>query len=671
MSRSLHHQSGLPAVRSILVAALLSCLQPTLVRSEIIFEKIAMTGEQAPGLVAGVVFNDLGGVPGIGGDLPPRVDAAGRVVFHAFLSGPGITGGTFADGNGLSIWSASNGAPVLVARQDDPAPGTAPGVEFLGFSTPFNTETPLIADGTITITAGLRGAGIDGQFFSNALGFWSTRSGALDVIFRNGEQASGLPAGFVYSTFSLPRASADGRITINTGFRAPGQSAGSFPPDQEGFWSDRSGHLLPLVKGGDPAPGSPAGVVFGEGAQFAIGGAFRLWDANESHQLVVNGNLEGAGIDALNDEGIWKEEAFGFVRLAAEGEIAPDAGPEVTFGARNGIDCFSDGVPLRINDAGHVMFGSRLSGGDVGFMRSIYTDRSGELRLFVRGTLPVTDATPGDPAPGLEPGHTFSAMVLAGIDAESRIAFSGAATFNMIFENQVEGIWWDRPGPLSLLVREGDPVPGAEPGVFFASLNSFLSVGDGGHLAFIATFDGPAVNSSNSQGFFLVDRDGTLHLVARSGSPFDVEGDGTDMRIVASVLGGNVSATGIVPLELRFTDGSSGIFTARVATTTDIAQASPFGPRHHLGHGFPNPLIAGDSVSIPLRISVATRVRLRVHDVKGRLVATLVDRPLAAGNHTVKWNGTVAGGRGVANGIYYLDFMAGEDHASASVVVAR
>jgi len=25
----------------------------------------------------------------------------------------------------------------------------------------------------------------------------------------------------------------------------------------------------------------------------------------------------------------------------------------------------------------------------------------------------------------------------------------------------------------------------------------------------------------------------------------------------------------------------------------------------------------------------------------------------------------------VANGIYYLDFMAGEDHASASVVVAR
>jgi len=426
---------------------------------------------------------------------------------------------------------------------------------------------------------------------------------------------------------------------------------------------------LPLMKGGDPAPGTPAGVTFGMGAMFAIEGAFRLWDSNESHQLVFNGNLKGPGIHDLNDEGIWKEAGSQFVRLAAEGDLAPDAGPDVRFGAPNGIDCFSDGVPLRINDAGHVMFGSRLSGGTVRFMRSIYTDRSGELRLVVRGTIPVTNATPGDPAPGLEPGHTFSAMVFAGIDADGRIAFSGAATFNMIFENQVEGIWWDRPGPLSLVVREGDPVPGAGPGVFFAALNVFLSVGEGGHLAFNASFSGPAVNSANSAGFFLVDPAGTLHLVARSGSLFDVAGDGTDLRTIGSILGGNVSATGIAPFELRFTDGSSGIFTARVTTPSDVAQEIPLGPRHHLGDGFPNPLVAG-SVSIPFRLSTATQVRLRVHDVRGRLISTLVDRPLAAGDHTVQWNGNSASGA-VANGIYYLDFTAGADRASKRVVVAR
>ena len=661
-------RSLLPVTIRVLVASILvSCLQPRSLRAEVVYKKIVVTEEQAPGLAAGVAFHDLGGVPGIGDDFPPRIDANGRVVFHAFLSGPGITGGAIDNGNGLSVWRADDAGPILVARQDDPAPGTPPGVEFVGFPFPLFTSTPLIDGGAITIHGGLRGPGIDNQSFSNAFGFWSTRSGSLDLVFRNGEQAPGLPPGFVFSMFSLPGTTSTGRITVNTGWRAPGQSAGSSFPDQEGFWSDRSGPLLPLLKGGDQAPGKPAGVVFGMGGQFAIEGAFRVWDANAS-QLVANGNLRGPGIDDLNDEGIWKETGTGFVLLAAEGEVAPDAGPPVHFGARNGIDCFSDGVALRINAAGHVMFGARLSGGSVGFMRSIYTDRSGTLRLVVRGTLPVTNATPGDPAPGLAPGHTFSAMNLAGIDDDGRIAFTGAATFNMIFENQVEGIWWDRPGPLSLVVQEGDPVPGAGPGVFFDGLNNFLSVGAAGHLAFIAGFRGPGVDSSNFQGFLLVDLDGTLHLLARNGTLFDVDGDGSDMRMISSILGGNVNPAGEVPFELRFTDGSSGIFTARVADTSDISLRPPL---YQLGSSFPNPMRAGGEVSIPLRLASAARVRLRVHDVRGRLVATLVDQSLPAGDHLVPWDGTTYRGARAPNGIYYLDCSAGGEKASSRLVVAR
>ena len=665
------HRSLVTWMWAILAAPILACLWPALLRSEVLFKKIAVTGEQAPGLAAGVVFHDLGGVPGIGDDFPPQLDGQGRAVFHAFLSGPGITGGSIDNGNGLSVWSSGDGGLVLLARQDDPAPGTAPGVEFRGFPDPLFTSPPLADAGAATITGGLRGPGIDDQSFSNAFGLWSTRSGTLGLIFRRGDQASGLPPGYVFTLFSLPGVSDDGRITLNTGWVAPDQSPTFFPPEQEGFWSDRSGALLPVMKGGDQAPGKPAGVVFGLGGQFAIEGAFRIWDANESHRVVFNGNLKGPGIDDLNDEGIWKEEGPGFVLLAAEGDLAPGAGPAVRFGARNGIDCFSDGVALRINGAGHVMFGARLSGGSVAFMRSIYTDRSGTLQLLVRGTIPVTNATPGDPAPGLAPGHTFSAMNLAGIDDDSRIAFTGAATFNMDFDNQVGGIWWDRPGPLSLLVGEGDPVPGAEPGVVFDGLNIFLSVGTAGHLAFMATFRGPGIDASNSLGFFLVEPDGALHLVARSGTPFDVTGDGTDIRIVSSILGGNVSAAGEVPFELRFTDGSSGIFTARLGTPTAVVERIPAGPRHSLGESFPNPLISGRSVSIPLRLASTARVQLRVHDVKGRLVASLADRTFPAGDHTLEWDGTSLRRARVANGIYYLDFKAGADRATARVVVAR
>ena len=45
-------------------------------------------------------------------------------------------------------------------------------------------------------------------------------------------------------------------------------------------------------------------------------------------------------------------------------------------------------------------------------------------------------------------------------------------------------------------------------------------------------------------------------------------------------------------------------------------------------------------------------MRLRLYDVHGRVVATLVDAPLAAGRHSVTWTGTDDRGRPVASGVY-------------------
>ncbi len=92
------------------------------------------------------------------------------------------------------------------------------------------------------------------------------------------------------------------------------------------------------------------------------------------------------------------------------------------------------------------MFGSRLSGPTVPFMRSIWTYRGGELDLLVQGTLPLPQSVPGDPAPGLPAGYTFSNMFIADFNAASLVAFTGVVTFNMSFEDQTEGIWWENPG---------------------------------------------------------------------------------------------------------------------------------------------------------------------------------------------------------------------------------
>ena len=64
---------------------------------------------------------------------------------------------------------------------------------------------------------------------------------------------------------------------------------------------------------------------------------------------------------------------------------------------------------------------------------------------------------------------------------------------------------------------------------------------------------------------------------------------------------------------------------------------NPFNPRTTLAFDLPE---------------ATDRVRLRLYDLQGRLVANLVDGPLPAGRHDVPWQGTDDAGRTVASGVY-------------------
>jgi hypothetical protein len=48
----------------------------------------------------------------------------------------------------------------------------------------------------------------------------------------------------------------------------------------------------------------------------------------------------------------------------------------------------------------------------------------------------------------------------------------------------------------------------------------------------------------------------------------------------------------------------------------------------------------------------AARARLEIFDVRGRLVATPLDRALPPGWHDVKWTRVDSRGKGVASGVY-------------------
>jgi len=73
---------------------------------------------------------------------------------------------------------------------------------------------------------------------------------------------------------------------------------------------------------------------------------------------------------------------------------------------------------------------------------------------------------------------------------------------------------------------------------------------------------------------------------------------------------------------------------------------------------YPNPF--NPRTSIPYSLQEDTRVSVRVYDVTGKTVKTLVDMQQTAGSHTVTWDGMDKGGRPVSSGIYIIRLEAGD-----------
>jgi hypothetical protein len=624
------------------------------------FRRIALTGDQAPGAPEGAVFDELGGFPGVGDDFPPRIDADGNAAFHAVISGTGVNGVNLADGNGLGLWKQVDGVATLVARQDDPAPGTAPGVEFSSFSTNFVPEPPSIASGFAVYAALLRGPGIDTQFGTNANGIWRETADGTELRVRTDDAAPGLPAGHTVRVIGIPFVASTRLFLFNGVYRMPGESPGSVNANQEAFWTDRSGMLETLAFGGQQAPGVEPGVVFGAGTQTAIEGTFRSWGTNDALKLAFNGNLRGPGIDDFNDEGIWVEEDGMLTLLVREGDPSPEIAPGVQFGMSSGIDTFGDLIPVMMNDSGAILFGARHRGGEIPFTRAIWTTRSGSLELVVYGTLPVSGSAPGSPAPGMGPGATFSTIPFAQLNDANDIAISGFATIDMDFDNQPQGVWWDRPEELTLVVREDDPVPGL-PGIAFAGFNRTLSFGAGGHLAFLADLRDSANGDPLGTALVMTDPQGGLQLLARTSGLFDVFGDGSDVRIVGSILPGVVSPSGEIPLELRFVDGSSGLFVAALAAPVGVSAIRDSAARIALTSPQPNPRIGAVPLTLRFALDRPGSARFLLYDVSGRRIAARGSEYFPAGPQAVRWNPGQ-----MASGVY---FMRLESESGASAVV--
>jgi hypothetical protein len=383
---------------------------------------LAKTGEQAAGLPAGVLYS---------GNLWYQTNHHGVHAWRASIAGPGVTSST-----NQGLWSEASGAPVLILRKGEVAPGTPEGSTFSGM-TPWGLnnagrivfvggiEGPLVGvstNGIWTISGpgtaelvvlrndpvpgdpgfvfdNLGVPAIDGEGFvtvwaaavstttNKYIGLWTNRSGSMAAIARTGQQAPGTPQGCVFSSLDNPYVDSQGRTAFFAAVSGPGVSG----VNEAGVWAETGTptNLILLARAGEPAPGTAQGVNFARFFPPLLMG---------NGTFVLPALVAGPGVTSSSERGLWIHEDGALRLLVMAGQGAPGTGPGVTFSTVAGPTC---------NERGQVAFSGFLTGPGVtsqnDFGGWVYSPGRGFAKLFREQDL--FEITPGDERPIGQAGY--------------------------------------------------------------------------------------------------------------------------------------------------------------------------------------------------------------------------------------------------------------------------
>ncbi|HDS01363.1 MAG TPA: T9SS type A sorting domain-containing protein, partial [candidate division Zixibacteria bacterium] len=100
-----------------------------------------------------------------------------------------------------------------------------------------------------------------------------------------------------------------------------------------------------------------------------------------------------------------------------------------------------------------------------------------------------------------------------------------------------------------------------------------------------------------------------------------------------------------------------------------IASAAALPDRYELGQNHPNPFNPETEISYSLPED--TWVTIKVYNISGQLVKTLVDDVKPAGRHTVSWNGTNQSNSRVATGVYFYRMETERFQKTAKMILVK
>jgi hypothetical protein len=111
----------------------------------------------------------------------------------------------------------------------------------------------------------------------------------------------------------------------------------------------------------------------------------------------------------------------------------------------------------------------------------------------------------------------------------------------------------------------------------------------------------------------------------------------------------------------EYQSGSLGGGGAKIAAgdTTSGSKSAADAPRaFKLSQNYPNPFNPVTSIRFVVG-NGPTHTTLKIYNLCGRLVRTLVDEEKAPGTYSVTWDGKNNSGRDVASGIYFYQLRSG------------
>ncbi|MCG8406608.1 MAG: hypothetical protein MI923_15545 [Phycisphaerales bacterium] len=324
-------------------------------------------------------------------------------------------------------------------------------------------------------------------------------------VAETGMAAPGTEPGVVFGALTtglnhnllIPKIDEAGRVAFMAMLSGPGIDVSNF----QGMWAEENGMLRLVARGGLPAPGTEKGVNFIGVPSLEL--PFPP-EGGGSH-IAFHAELTGDGLDVTNDQGFWAGGP-GSVRLVArEGGPAP------------GLPGLRFSIPFGVaNEAGHVLLRSDLSGPGVNNTNnsSFFTDRSGVLESFLRE---------GDAAPSTEAGTVFGGNFpfrAFSFNDNSSVAVSAKVEGPAVNGSNDQLLYVERDGTLDLVLREGEPAPGAGPGATFGGNSGdwsldFVGLNNNERVAFLVRLGG----ALSTQTAIYSDHTGVLAPVALFGQP--------------------------------------------------------------------------------------------------------------------------------------------------------